>query len=40
MISDEKDKINSKLIEAKKETKKFTLFRYYKRFTKMIENKH
>lgn len=40
MISDEKDKINSKLIEAKKETKKFTLFQYYKRFTKMIENKH
>ena len=38
MINDEKNKIRSKLVEAKKETKKFTLFQYYKKFVEMIEN--
>ena len=37
MINDEKNKIQSKLIEAKKETKKFTLFQYYKKFVEMID---
>lgn len=37
MINEEKNKIQSKLIEAKKETKKFTLFQYYKKFVEMID---
>ena len=37
MVNEEKNKIQSKLIEAKKETKKFTLFQYYKKFVEMID---
>lgn len=38
MINDDKNIIKSKLVEAKKETKKFTLFQYYKKFVEMIDN--
>tara|TARA_B100000989_G_scaffold298148_1_gene286313 strand:+ start:1101 stop:2261 length:1161 start_codon:yes stop_codon:yes gene_type:complete len=37
MVNEEKNKIQLKLIEAKKETKKFTLFQYYKKFVEMID---
>ena len=37
MVNAEKNKIQLKLIEAKKETKKFTLFQYYKKFIEMID---
>ena len=37
MVNEEKNKIQLKLIEAKKETKKFTLFQYYKKFIEMID---
>ena len=37
MVNEEKNKIQLKLFEAKKETKKFTLFQYYKKFVEMID---
>ena len=37
MVNEEKNKIQLKLIEAKKETKNFTLFQYYKKFVEMID---
>ena len=37
MITDEDYKIKSKLVEAKKETKKFTLFQYNLKFIKLLE---
>lgn len=37
MVNEEKNKIQLKLIDAKKETKKFTLFQYYKKFVEMID---
>ena len=36
MINANKNEINSKLIKAKKETKKYTLFQFYKKFVAMI----
>ena len=38
MLNEEEHEIKKKLVQAKKETKKFTLFQYGLNFIKLIEN--